>query len=155
MSPNSTKPRVKSDIFNDNPENIPPKKFDGINIIVGVNLDQFCFLLIILNKVIDSVGGHLLIPVEVRAILRKARHLRNKTLRDLVGNSINFYPTILPGINHIFSNPHIKSMKLLYEFGYTSLLELSPDLPLLFSSLHFTPWLSSNPFFHHCSFWLN
>ena len=123
MSPDSIKLGVKSDIFNDNPKNIPPEFFDGINVIVGVNLDQFSFLLIILDKVIDSVGRHLLVLVEVQAILIKSSHLRNKNLSDLVGNTINFDPAILSGINHSFSNLRIKSMKLLYEFGYTSLLE--------------------------------
>ena len=47
MSPDSIKPGVKSDIFNDNPENIPLDIFDGFNVVVGVNLDQFSFLLYI------------------------------------------------------------------------------------------------------------
>ena len=77
MGPDSIKPGVQSDIFNDNPKNIPLDLFDGLKVVVGVNLDQFAFLLIALDEVVDSVGGHLLIPVEAHAILGKASHLRN------------------------------------------------------------------------------
>ena len=152
MSPDSIKPGVQSDIFNDDPENIPLDLLDGLNVVVGINLDQFAFLLVILDEVVDNVGGHLLIPVEAHAILGKASHLRNETLCDMVGNTINFDLSIMPGINQTLGNPRVKSMELLHETSYAALLEFFPYLPFLFPSLRFTPWLSSDPFSHHCSF---
>ena len=57
MSSDSVGPRVKSDILNEDPKNIPPELFDGFYVIVGINLDQFSFLLLILDEIINRIGS--------------------------------------------------------------------------------------------------
>ena len=154
MCSDSVEPRVESNILNEDPENIPPKFFDGLYVIVGINLDQFFFLLPILDKVVNNIGGHLLVPVEIHAFLRETSHLRYQALIDLVGNTLNLDFAIILGIDHDFGYPRVKVVKLLHKYGNATLLKLAPNLPLLFPSLCFPPWISSNPFSNHGNFWL-
>ena len=149
MGPDSIKPGLQIDILDDDPQDMPPDLLDGLYVIVGVNLYQFAFLLVVLDEVVDGVGRHLLVPEEAHAFLGEASHLRNEALSDLVGDTINFDLSVVPGFNHNLGNPRIEAVESLHEAGYAALLEFFPNLPFFFPGLRFSPWLSSNPFSQH------